>query len=88
MERDCVISHGSLNFLREKLFVNSDYYSTTVCSSCGLMGTGNVCKNCSANPKLDKESQIVPIRIPYACKLMMQELMAMGIAPRIEVKKQ
>jgi DNA-directed RNA polymerase, beta subunit/140 kD subunit len=52
------------------------------------MGTGNVCKNCSANPKLDKESQIVPIRIPYACKLMMQELMAMGIASRIEVKKQ
>ena len=87
MEMTCIVSQGSLHFLREKLFLNSDHYSTTVCSSCGLMGTGKICKNCSSNPNLEKEFQVVPVWIPYACKLMFQELQAMNICSRLDVKR-
>jgi DNA-directed RNA polymerase II subunit RPB2 len=45
MERDCIISHGISNFLRERLCLVSDAFRIHVCSSCGLMAVGNSEKN-------------------------------------------
>lgn len=45
MERDCIISHGISNFLRERLFLVSDLFRIYVCSGCGLMAVGNTQKN-------------------------------------------
>jgi len=45
------------------------------------MGCGKVCKNCSSNP----DSRVVSIHIPFAAKLLFQELAAMNISARIEV---
>ena len=84
MERDCMISHGAALFLKERLMDVSDKYRVHVCQTCGLFAVADIdsqtfrcilCKEDSAG--------IVQATIPYACKLLFQELMAMHITPRI-----
>ena len=80
--QDCIIAHGTANLLHERLYLNSDAYRVHVCDSCGLIAIADLktmsfkCHGCNAA----KVSQVL---IPYACKLMVQELMAMQIAPRM-----
>lgn len=72
MERDCIISHGCSAFLRERLFEVSDAYTITICE-CGYMQSGT-CRGCG------KEAKYVDV--PYAFKLLVQELNAMNISLR------
>ena len=82
MERDCMISHGAARFLKERLMDVSDRYRVHVCENCGLIAQANLqagiytCKLCP-------QSKICQVYIPYACKLLFQELMAMHIAPKM-----
>lgn len=82
MERDCMISHGAARFLKERLLDVSDKYRVHVCQNCGLIAIANLksnhylCKNCP-------QAKICQLIIPYAAKLLIQELMAMHIAPRL-----
>lgn len=88
MERDCLISHGASNFLRDRMFVNSDPYTVFVCSSCGLFARVDVRKRefvCTNQSCHRSKAPIAAVNLPYACKLLFQELMSMGIAPRIHV---
>jgi len=78
MERDAIIAHGASAFLHEKLFLLSDKYSMPVCSSCGLIGapTKTQCQGCY--------EKLVSVDVPYASKLLIQELLAMNISLRIK----
>lgn len=81
MERDAMIVHGSSRFLKERLFDMSDPYNVIVCSICGMIATSQVeCKGC-------KDDKLFVINIPYAAKLLFQELNSMGIKTELIPKK-
>merc|ERR1740139_131542 len=86
MERDCLITHGCANFMRERFFSNSDQYRIHICERCGLTAQSNLKKmtyECRTPMCVGRPYRICQIEIPYACKLLFQELQSMCILPRI-----
>jgi DNA-directed RNA polymerase II subunit RPB2 len=83
MERDCMVSHGASRFTRERMYNVSDKYSVNVCKKCGLIASYNDkmhihhCRTC------DNRTDFAYVEIPYACKLLFQELNTMNVVPRI-----
>ena len=83
MEKDAMVAHGASMFNKGRLFDASDAFTAQVCKKCGLLAAYNnkehihLCKTCDNKTDFDK------IGLPYACKLLFQELITMNIAPRI-----
>ena len=93
MERDAMISHGCSLFLKERLVDTSDIYTCYVCNKCGLIASKQmnkdiyVCHSCNKLPENQGETVYAnKIQIPYAFKLLVNELMAINILPRIKVR--
>ena len=83
MERDCMISHGAASFLKERLMDVSDKYHIYICNECKMISTGNHKDNIYECKKCSNYNDFTKVYIPYACKLLIQELMTMSIGPRI-----
>jgi len=86
MERDCVIAHGISEFTKERLMECSDAFRCFSCSDCGILAVANptdsiwMCRGCG------NTTNFSPIEIPYAYKLLIQELESMCIGSRILTK--
>lgn len=92
MERDAIISYGMSKFLKERFLDCSDAYSCYVCDICGIFAQRIIKKENKPSPQnsdvyqcisCKNKTKISKIIIPYAFKLLIQELMSMNIAPRI-----
>jgi DNA-directed RNA polymerase II subunit RPB2 len=93
MERDVMIAHGMSRFCKERLYDVSDKYSVYVCKKCGMIATYNDgtrntlygsgdftiynCKTC------DNTTHFAKVEIPYAYKLLSQELQTINVVPRL-----
>ena len=83
MERDATVGHGASRFTRGRMYDCSDKYEVHVCRKCGMIASYNddrsihLCKIC------ENRSDFALVQIPYACKLLFQELTTMNVAPRI-----
>ncbi|KAG6890204.1 DNA-directed RNA polymerase III subunit [Termitomyces sp. Mi166 len=77
MERDCLIGYGATQLLLERLMISSDKFEVNACEECGLMGYNGWCTYCKSSKKMAQ------LTIPYAAKLLFQELMAMNVVPRL-----
>jgi len=80
MERDCLIGYGASNLIMERLMISSDAFTANVCEQCGLLGYEGWCQRCRSGDKVSS------IRMPYACKLLFQELQSMNIATRLRLQ--
>lgn len=84
MERDCLIAHAASGFLKERMMDASDNYRVFLCRSCGLMCTANPEKHIFRCDQCKNNADIAQVRIPYACKLLFQELHSMQLGIRIK----
>ena len=81
MERDCLIAYGASMLLVERLMISSDAFNCDVCNKCGLLAYSGWCHTCQSS------ASVCSIKIPYACKLLFQELQSMNIVPRLKLDK-
>lgn len=81
MERDCLIGYGASMLLMERLMISSDAFVIHACNECGLIGYKDWCQNCSSG------ATVAELKIPYACKLLFQELQAMNVVPRLRLQE-
>jgi intein/homing endonuclease len=84
---NCMISHGASRFTRERMYDVSDKYNVHVCKKCGSIASYNDSMNIHHCKICDNRVDFAYVEIPYACKLLFQELNTMNIAPRIITKQ-
>ena len=93
MERDVMIAHGMSKFCRERMYDVADKYALHVCKKCGMIATFNNgdrgvmrskqgftvhrCNTC------DNVTDFSYVEVPYAFKLMSQELQTINVVPRL-----
>lgn len=84
MERDSMIGHGAVQFLKERMFDCSDKYCVWIDRETGMISPVNPKKNIYKSLFSDNTTKFDRVNIPYATKLLIQELMSMHIVPRIK----
>lgn len=98
MEVICLVAYASAYFLKERMIEQSDAYKMPLCTKCGIIGVPKrgMCRSGADLPFLAAGSayclscsstdHVQTIEVPYAFKLLLQELFGMGIVARLETE--
>uniref|UniRef100_A0A6C0BDG7 DNA-directed RNA polymerase n=1 Tax=viral metagenome TaxID=1070528 RepID=A0A6C0BDG7_9ZZZZ len=97
MERDALIAHGISRFVKERLMDCSDPHKTFVCGKCGMFAIREESRKNEPSP-LPTDTHYCPmcnnytdiqcVVIPYAFKLLIQEVMAFDTVMRLIPEKE
>ncbi|HME19550.1 MAG TPA: DNA-directed RNA polymerase subunit B [Nitrososphaerales archaeon] len=86
MERDCLIAYGASMVLKDRLLDEADKTEIYVCEKCGLIAFYDA-KQRKYTCKVDgDQAKISTVVVAYAFKLLLQEMMSLNIAPRLQLK--
>ena len=85
MERDCLIGHGSSMLLKDRMLENSDAYIMYVCRKCGHISWYNRREGAYECPVDGFDGDVVPVKVPYPFKLLVQEMLSLVIKPELKV---
>jgi len=86
MERDVFIGHGAAMTLKERLLDESDRETVYVSADSGMVAVEDVNQRRVYDPLTGDESDIHEIEVSYAFKLLLDEMIALGIRPRLELE--
>ena len=86
MERDTVIGHGAAMVLQERLLDSSDKEEVYVSADTGMVAVEDRGQRRIYDPVTGDEDDIHEIEISYAFKLLLDEMIALGIRPRLDLQ--
>lgn len=84
MEGETLVGHGAAMLLQEKFIEDSDKMIELVCEKCGIIAINDQIRNKRYCPICDS-SKVYPVEMSYGFKLMLDELKALGIMPRLNI---
>ncbi len=84
MEGDALVGHGAAMLLHEKLMDDSDQLDVHICSDCGVLAINDKIRNKLYCP-ICKGGNIHQVKISYGFKLLLDELKALGVFPKLNV---
>ncbi|HII15736.1 MAG TPA: DNA-directed RNA polymerase subunit B [Nanoarchaeota archaeon] len=84
MEKDCFVAHGASLLLKERF--DSDKTVVYVCEGCGMLAVYDTMKGKAYCTKCGANIEVSPVELSYAFKLLLDELKAIGIYPKMQLK--
>jgi DNA-directed RNA polymerase subunit B'/DNA-directed RNA polymerase subunit B len=84
MEGEALVTHGAAMTLQEKLMDNADEIELLVCSNCGVPAVEDKIRNKHYCP-LCKSTQVYKIKTSYGFKILLYEMISMGVYPKINI---